>query len=187
MLLAYTAATEVLRKPNGRVIFGDATHHFVQLRSMVFDHDFDFQNDYMRIYGLTKDEPETNWIFYDHTATGKVRNYMPVGPALLWAPLYLVVAGAQLLLSYAGLTSRPDGFDHVLQVVPGLMGVMAGTAATWLSWRLARRFSTPAAAAIGSIAMWFGSSACTSRSSPHRLSHTASMLAASLFFWYLAR
>jgi hypothetical protein len=187
MLVVYLTATEVLRKPNGRVIFGDATHHFVQLRSMVFDHDFDFQNDYMRIYGLTKYEPETNWIFYDHTATGKVRNYMPVGPALLWAPLYLAVAAVQLLLSYAGLAARPDGFDHVLQVVPGATGVMAGTAAAWFSWKLARQFTSQTSAAIGALAMWLGSSALYYSLISPSYSHTASMFAASLFFWYWLR
>src|SRR5437773_271161 len=41
MLAAHVAATLLFPKPNGRVVFGDATHHFVQLRSMVFDRDFD--------------------------------------------------------------------------------------------------------------------------------------------------
>jgi hypothetical protein len=184
MLVAYVSAAELLRKPNGRVVFGDATHHFVQLRSLVFDGDVDFQNDYMRIYGLTKYEPETDWIFYDHTSTGKVRNYMPVGPALLWAPLYLVVAGVQLALSHFGLAARPDGFDHALQVVPGVTGVIAGTVAARVAWQLAARFARPASAAIGTVAMWLGSSALYYSLISPSYSHTASMMACSFFFWH---
>ena len=141
MLVAHLGATVLMPKPRGRVVFGDATHHFVQLRSMVFDRDFDFQNDYLRIYGLTQYAPETNWLFTDLTPTGHVRNYMPIGPALLWAPLYLAIAGAQWLLSLAGLAARPDGFGWALQMAPGLTGVVASTIATWVSWRLARRWT----------------------------------------------
>ena len=116
MLVAYLAAMILLPKPGGRVVFGDATHHFVQLRSIVFDRDLDFRNEYVRIYGLTRREPGTEWIFTDLTPTGRVRNYMPVGPALLWAPLYLLVAGLQVLAFHAGLAPQPDGFDRVLPI-----------------------------------------------------------------------
>src|SRR6187399_1487906 len=92
LVVLYLAAMIVLRKPNGRVVFGDATHTFVQLRSIVFDRDLDFQNEYMRIYGLDAEVPGTEWIFRDRTRTGHVRNYMPIGPALLWAPLYITAA-----------------------------------------------------------------------------------------------
>jgi hypothetical protein len=187
MLVVYISATEVLRKPNGRVVFGDATHHFVQLRSLVFDHDVDLQNDYMRIYGLTKYEPETDWIFYDHTPTGKVRNYMPVGPALLWAPLYLLVVFGQTALAHLGLASPPDGFDHVLQVVPGVTGVIAGTLAARLSWQIAGRFASPTSAAIGALGMWLGSNALYYSLVSPSYSHTASMFACSLFFWHWLR
>jgi hypothetical protein len=174
-------------KPNGRVVFGDATHHFVQLRSAVFDHDFDFKNDYLRIYGLKQYEPETDWIFSDLTPTGHVRNYMPIGPAILWAPLYLLVAGIQVALSHLGLAARPDGFDHVLQIVPGVTGVIASTAAAWLSWRLARRWSDPPSAAAGTLAVWLGSSALYYSLVSPSYSHAGSMFACALFFSHWLR
>src|SRR5690242_10756383 len=94
MLVLHLGAAQAFRKPNGRVVFGDATHHFVQLRSAVFDRDFDFRNDYVGIYGLARAEDGPDWLTTELTPTGHVRNYMPVGPAVLWAPLYLLVAGA---------------------------------------------------------------------------------------------
>ena len=182
MLVAYLGAAVVFPKPGGRVVFGDASHHYVQLRSMVFDRDLDFRNDYMRLYGLQSEEPGTEWIFTDLTPTGHVRNYMPVGPALLWAPLYLLVAGVQSMFAFAGLAAKPDGFGHALQLVPGVTGVLAATAAAWLSWRLARRWTAPAPAAIGTLAMWLGSSAVYYSLISPSYSHAASMLATSLFF-----
>ena len=46
LLGAHLVAAFVLAKPNGRIVFGDATHHFVQLRSLVFDRDLNFRNEY---------------------------------------------------------------------------------------------------------------------------------------------
>src|SRR5687767_11999002 len=99
LLAGYLAALVGFPKPNGRVVVGDAVHHFVQLRSAVFDRDLHFQNEYVRIYGLSGDEPGTEWIFHDFTSTGHVRNYMPVGPAILWAPAYVLGAAVQAVLS----------------------------------------------------------------------------------------
>ncbi|MEO8071090.1 MAG: hypothetical protein ABI652_06785 [Acidobacteriota bacterium] len=181
MLAAYLAASVVLAKPGGRVVFGDATHHFVQLRSAVFDRDLDFRNEYFRIYGLRGDEPGTEWITTDLTSTGHVRNYMPVGPALLWAPLYLAVTGGERMLSAAGIGSRPDGFSRADQTVPGVTGILASTLAAWICWRLTRRYTTDRTAAMATIAVWLGSHAIYYSLVSPSYSHAASMLAASLF------
>ena len=63
--VAYGASLIWLAKPGGRVVYGDALHHYVQLRSAVFDHDLRFTNEYVRMYGLTasNDDPD---IAVDH-------------------------------------------------------------------------------------------------------------------------
>ena len=76
----YLGAALAFPKPGGRLVVGDAVHHFVYLRSLVFDGDLRFQNEYVRMYGLTGEGPETEWV-YRPSATGHVRNMMPVGPA----------------------------------------------------------------------------------------------------------
>jgi hypothetical protein len=182
MLIAYLGAAAVMPKPGGRVIFGDATHHFVQLRSVVFDHDLDFRNDYQRIYGLTREEPGTEWIFSDLTKTGHVRNYMPVGPAILWAPLYLLVVAGEFAAFHAGIAPRPDGFGHAAQLVPGVTGILAAAAAAWLSWRLARKWVDAGSAALGVLAAWLGTSALYYSLVSPSYSHAASMFACALFF-----
>src|SRR5262249_34103028 len=47
-VLAYGAALVALAKPGGRIVMGDALGHYVQLRSIVFDHDLQFRNEYAR-------------------------------------------------------------------------------------------------------------------------------------------
>ena len=56
---AYAASLILLPKPDGRIVIGDALHHYVQLRSAVFDGDLHFRNEYVRMYGLRGGEPGT--------------------------------------------------------------------------------------------------------------------------------
>jgi hypothetical protein len=181
MLAAYLSAALLFPKPDHRVVFGDATHHFVQLRSLVFDHDLDFRNEYVRLYRLDGMVPGTEWIYRDLTPTGHVRNYMPIGPALLWAPLYVLLAGIQMLLSIPGWTRPPDGYGLLLQLVPGITGIIAAGAATWISFRIARRFTSAASAAVGALGIWLGSHAIYYTLVSPSYSHAGSMLTAALF------
>ncbi|MEO8480722.1 MAG: hypothetical protein ABI634_00845 [Acidobacteriota bacterium] len=181
LVVAYLAAMTVMRKPDGRVVFGDATHHFVQLRSIVFDRDLDFRNEYIRLYGLQGEVPGTEWIYTDLTSTGHVRNYMPVGPALLWAPLYILVAAIQTMLSWVGVAAKPDGFDRALQLVPGITGILAATMAAWLAWRIALSRTSSRAAGTAVFGVWLGSHALYYSLASPSYSHTASMLMTSIF------
>jgi hypothetical protein len=182
ILTAYVASILIFPKPGGRVVFGDAIHHFVQLRSIAFDRDLDFKNEYFRLYGLRGNEQETDWVTTELTVTGHVRNYMPVGPALLDLPLYGLLAGVQSTLARVGLAPWPDGYERWFQAVPGVTGVLAATLAVWLSWRLARRYADLHSAAVAAVAMWLGSSAIYYSLVSPGYSHAASMLAAALFF-----
>jgi hypothetical protein len=182
LLVGHLAAMVLLAKPGGRVVFGDATHHFVQLRSLVYDRDLHFGNEYRRIYQIEEAVPGTEWVFTELTSTGHVRNYMPVGPALLWAPLYLLVSALQLAASWVGLARPPDGFDRLLQIVPGVTGVMAATGAALVTWRSVRAETSDLAATIAVLAMWLGSHAIYYSLVSPSYSHAASMLTGAWFF-----
>ena len=112
--LTYGASLVVLAKPSGRVVIGDAVHYYVYLRSAVFDGDLHFKNEYVRIYQLRGGEEGTEWV-YEPTATGHTRNLMSIGPALAWAPLYLVVTAVSWLLHAIGLGAAGDGYGRVFE------------------------------------------------------------------------
>jgi hypothetical protein len=187
MFVAYLTATLMFPKATGRVLFGDATHHFVQLHSIVFDRDLHFQNEYARIYESNGGEPQLDWIYTDLTETGHVRNYMPVGPAIFWAPLYLLVLGVQWLMAMATHGVPPDGFGRAAQIVPGVTGIIAATAAAWLAWRVACRFADRGAALAATIAVWLGSHAIYYSMVSPSYSHAVSMFTGALFvaYWFL--
>jgi hypothetical protein len=91
--LAYATGVVVLRKPDGRIIVGDAVHYYVYVRSAVFDRDLQFRNDYIQLYGLRRIKPDAEWL-NTPTATGHVRNMMSVGPAIAWTPGFLMATAS---------------------------------------------------------------------------------------------
>lgn len=181
LLAAYLAAMFVSPKADGRVVIGDATHYYVQLRSLVFDHDLDFQNEYQRLYGFDA-AFAAHWFGSAETSTGLIRNYMPIGPALLWLPLYIVVGLGLTIASAAGVAATPDGFERILQIVPGVSGIAAATAGALVTWRCARRQTDETAATIGLFGIWLGSNALYYTLVSPAYSHAPSIFTSSLFF-----
>ena len=121
--LAYMTNLVLFPKPDGRVLIGDAVH---PLRAAAIGGDRSrspVRNDYIRMYrcraarrtpiGCTRD-----------TATGHVRNYMPVGPAILWAPLFLLGWVGASLANLVGAGWPVDGYSAVLPGDGRLSGVL---------------------------------------------------------------
>jgi hypothetical protein len=182
-ILAYGTSLLVLPKPNGQIVIGDALEHYVQLRSAVFDADLQFHNDYVGVYRLENSVPEPSKM----TDTGHVRNYMPVGPALLWAPLFLLVAAGVWLLQAAGIVYPLDGFGRAFQASAGFSGIIAATLGSWFAFRAAALVVGPRAALWATLTIWLSSSAIYYSVISPAYSHAASMLAVSAFFWQWIR
>ena len=82
---------------------------------------------------------------------------MPIGPALLVGCRSTSSASvSRLRLSCVGLAAPPDGFDRVLQIVPGITGIAAATTAACVSWRMARPRTGGRRAAAAVFGVWFG-------------------------------
>jgi hypothetical protein len=180
--LAYGAALALLAKPNGQVVVGDALEHYVQLRSAVFDRDLQFLNDYAGLYRVSE-EALAGAAALKATRTGHMRNYMPVGPALLWAPLFVVVAAGVWLVNLAGAAYPLDGFARAFQASAGFSGIAAAAAGAWFAWRTAAALFDRRAAIWAALALWLSSSAVYYSVISPAYSHSASMLAAGAF-WF---
>lgn len=184
--LAYGASLVALPKRDGRIVVGDAVHHYVQLRSAVFDGDLHFRNEYVRIYNLRGGEPDTDWV-YGSTPTGHVRNYMPVGPALVWAPAYLSVAAGVWIADLVGGSYPIDGYGRIYQAAPGLSGILAATLGAWLAFLTAARLYDRALAIWATLAVWLASSTIYYSVISPAYSHASSMLAVALFWFVWVR
>lgn len=179
--LAYAAALALLAKPNGQIVLGDALEHYVQLRSAVFDRDLHFLNDYAGLYRVSEEEL-AGAAALKATSTGHIRNYMPVGPAILWAPSLFLVMTSVWMLNLAGVAYPLDGFARAFQASAGFSGIAAAAGGAWFAWRTAETLFDRRAAIWATLAVWLSSSTVYYSVISPAYSHAASMFAVGAFW-----
>jgi hypothetical protein len=181
---AYATSLVVLRKPGGQIVVGDALGHYVQLRSVVFDRDLQFKNEYARLHGVPEEAIEAVSAGERMTPTDHIRNYMPFGPALLWAPLFLAVTGVIWIANLFGGGYPLDGFARAFQATAGFSGIAAACAGSCLAYLAAARLFDRGAAIWATLTVWLASSTLYYSLVSPTYSHAASMLAVSAF-WFV--
>ncbi len=122
----------------------DGVDHFVYLRSLWVDHDLDLANDYARVSprGGSVDPP---------TPLGRTGNLHPVGPALLWSPLYAL---ADVLARASGRATDGDGPPY--RNAAALAGLLSGWLGLVWVYRAAQRLTTRGAALVAALGLGFG-------------------------------
>jgi hypothetical protein len=99
-----------------RIYAADEVEYFAFLRSLWFDHDVSFENEYRHFY----DSGATHTpLFFDTflgpdsmTATGRHVTFATIGSALLWAPFYAVADAGVRVARLAGATVAADGYSR---------------------------------------------------------------------------
>jgi len=142
-----------------RVYATDEVQYYAWLRSVYFDHDVDFRNEYTTFAqlnphsGIAESLLQPNRI---RERTGLYGNIAPVGSALLWAPWF---AAADLLLRGAhlvgvGLNVAADGFSWPYQRAIAY----ASACYAWLGLLIVRRVSmqwvSRWSSTVATIAIW---------------------------------
>jgi hypothetical protein len=147
-----------------RIYATDEVQYFAYLRSLYFDGDLDFQNEYQYFaeQGLKNGDPAVfNALLRDNPSdppliptTGKYRNVAPVGSALLWSPGFVL---ADLLVRVAdafGARIPADGYSWPYIWAVCYMSALYALGGLLLSYRLARRFGDSFVAALATLAVW---------------------------------
>jgi hypothetical protein len=165
----------------GPAIRGDAIQYYAYLRSLVFDRDLDFQNEYEHFYARGDAGDAENFWLTAETGAGRRPNMMSIGPALLWSPFYVTAVAIAAVAASAGITNRPDGLSLGFQLIAGLAGVLYATAGAWLCSRIAATRFGPAAAFWGALVAWLAGPAIYYSLVSPAYSHATSLFATSLF------
>lgn len=74
----------------GGRVEGEGISFYVYLRSMAFDGDLDFSNEYVA-FGVDRADPR----LYQPTPTGVARNVHAAGPAVIWSPFFALAHGIE--------------------------------------------------------------------------------------------
>lgn len=149
----------------------DGREYFVQLRSIVMDHDLDFTNE--------------NAIF---GARGAAKMY-PIGVAILWMPFYVFAHLWLKLLNLFGGTYSIDGFTNPYQRAIGIGTLVYGCCGLVMVWRIVRDYFGDALALVATIGVATGTFFVWYITVENSMTHGASMFVATLFLyvWYRGR
>jgi hypothetical protein len=148
-----------------RVALSDEVQYYAYLRSLYFDGDLNFQNEYEHFANAGRangDLAVFNALLRPdavnpNPATGLWRNVAPVGSALLWAPGFVLADGLVRLSNALGAAIPADGYSWPYIWAVCYMSALYSLLGLLLTYRLARRFSSSFAAALATVTVWLAS------------------------------
>jgi len=182
ILLCTLLALVTLPAVTTRIYASDEVQYFAFLRSLAFDGDLSFQNEYQHFHDAGAGGPGFHDTFLAErvTAAGRRINFGTIGPAILWAPFY--AAGHVI----AGLTGAPqDGYSapYVAAVAYGsaFYGWMAIALSALMALRVVGRGLAPALAVAAGTPLIFYMFVAPP------FSHACATFAVALFLWVWLR
>jgi hypothetical protein len=140
----------------GARLQSDGFYYFAYLRSITFDRDVDFTNDY-RMLGLGD---KTN--LFQPTRTGHAQSAWTIGPAIVWSPFFAVGHLTAKWLHSRGRDVSVDGTSFPYRQAVCVAGLFYGLLGCWIAFRFSRRFyavnisaASVALTICGSFMLWY--------------------------------
>jgi len=170
----------------------DEIEYFSYLRSLVFDHDVEFGNEYDRFYAA---DPQglagfkRTFLDRRENDTGRHINFAPLGCALLWSPFYLLAHAGVLAARAFGARVAADGFSFPYVAAVGYASALYGLAGLLLVHdMLADHGRMPEPAATLSVAsLWLGTPLLYYMTLAPAFSHAPGVFAVALLVWLSLR
>ena len=173
-----------------RLYSSDEVEYFSYLRSLWFDRDVSFENEYQYFYDhRIAQSADFHHTFLElETATGRRINYGTIGCAILWAPFYAAGDVTAHLLRALGRDVAVDGYSRPYIAAVAYGSAFYGFAAIVLSIGAARRVVGSTAFSSG-VAVWLGTPLLFYMYVAPPFSHACSAFAVALFvtLWLHAR
>jgi hypothetical protein len=174
VLLAVLALLLLRLLSHGERITADGVDHYVFLRSLLVDHDLDLANDYAVVSPRgASAEPKT--------PLGRTGNAHPIGPAILWAPFYLL---ADLVTRLRGLPA--DGWNPLYRDAVAVAGLLYGWLGLVLVYLTSREWGR-GPALLATLGLAFGTFLYWYLVYDPTMAHATSFMACALFVWLWRR
>ena len=173
-----------------RLYSSDEVEYFSYLRSLWFDHDVSFENEYRYFYDhRIAQTPDFHQTFLElQTSTGRRINYGTIGCAMLWAPFYGVADVATRVMRAMGRTVEVDGYAQPYLSAVAYGSAFYGFAAVVIAIAVARRMVGKYETSSGVI-VWLGTPLLFYMYVAPPFSHACSAFAVALFVavWFKVR
>ena len=164
----------------GARLQSDGFYYFAYLRSMAFDRDVNFMNDY-RMLGLG-DKPH----LFQPTRTGYAESAWTIGPAIVWSPFFAAGHVVATRLHAKGLDVATDGTSFPYRQAVCVASLFYGLLGCWFAYRFALLFFPSALAAAAVLLTVCGSFMAWYLVKEPSMTHASSMAAVAGFTWLWA-
>jgi hypothetical protein len=180
ILAALFTAGLALQLQLGARLQSDGFYYYAYLRSLAFDRDVNFMNDY-RMLGLG----DKTYLFQP-TKTGHAESAWTIGPAIVWSPFFAVGHVAATRMHASGRDVSTDGTSFPYRQAVCVASLFYGLLGCWFAYRLTQlffpaRLAAPAVALTiaGSFMVWY-------LVKEPSMTHASSMAAVAGFIWFWA-
>jgi hypothetical protein len=164
----------------GARLQSDGFYYYAYLRSMAFDRDVNFMNDY-RLLGLG----DKTYLFQP-TRTGHAESAWTIGPAIVWSPFFAAGHLVAARLQATGAAVSTDGTSFPYRQAVCIGSLFYGLLGCWFAYRLTRLFF-PAPLAAAAVALTMSGSFMTwYLLKEPSMTHAASMACVAGFTWMWA-
>ena len=167
-----------------RLYASDEIKYFAALRSVYFDHDIHYENEYAHFIerdpvahaGLV---PLRDGV----TSTGYRLNDGPIGSALLWTPFYVVADLFVLTARLLGASIPRDGYSWPYVFAVSLGSLFWGTLGLFITYRLSREYADAISSRAALIGVWFATPVLFYLYVTPPMAHANSLFAVALFLF----
>jgi len=180
LLLALFIAS--LPAVTARLYSSDEVEYFSYLRSLWFDHDVSFDNEYRYFYDqrIAQTDNFRETFLELQTGTGRRIDYGTIGCAILWAPFYGVADVATRVMRSVGRPVEANGYSQPYVSAVAYGSAFYGFAAIVLGIAIARQTLGGQALSSG-LAIWVGTPLLFYMYVAPPFSHACSAFAVALF------
>jgi hypothetical protein len=172
-----------------RLYASDEIQYFAYLRSVWFDHDLSFDNEYRYFHdrGIARVFGFEETFLQDTTPTGLRYNFGTVGCAILWMPFYAAADLTVRMMRLAGSSVAADGFSRPYLAAVAYGSAVYGFLAVLLSIRVARHLT--GSGTLAGTTVWLGTPLLFYMYVAPGMAHACSAFAVALFVttWLAAR
>lgn len=156
----------------------DGSNYFSYLRSVVFDRDLDFHNEFSHFN-------KAFWATYKPkaTITGHLTNVFSVGPAILWSPFYLAAHLFVLAANFSGAHFKADGFSGPYILAINLGSLFYGFSGMCLVYRICKKYYDRMVSLIATATVWLATFMFYYTLFEPYMSHATSFFSATLFIY----
>lgn len=164
-----------LPRVDGMLIGSDGVGYYMYVRSLFFDRDLNFANEYSVL------RPDVD-ITRSITSTGLIANQFAIGPGILWSPFFIAGHFIVLVLRQFGIPIAADGYGYVYQTAVGVGSIVYGSLAVFLTYRTMRRFY-PQYILAASLLIWLATNFIYYLIVEPSMSHMCSMFSVALLLY----